>query len=317
MTRVSESLEKPGRLAKITLTLSVAVLLIAGGLTLWIRQGPSVVTVDDAVSEFRKSTPSASADGDVPAADQRIDTAVTVPPGEGTPATGPPTRQAQGPNAKAPSPPPSVQAAAPRHLSAPPEAGVYEYRTTGYGETDALGGARQDYPESVPVVVQHGGCGFTVRWQPLRERWDEWEFCAPPGGRQMVRITTFHEFYQQKLRQDFACGRTEAVASFDPGFKWGWSCESSSSKITATATMVGITSVDVGGRPVDAFYIHHEATFTGGNEGSQTFEWWLHSSTGLPLKMVRSVRTMSDSPFGRVKYYEEATSMIVSLKPKR
>lgn len=79
--------------------------------------------------------------------------------------------------------------------------------------------------------------------------------------------------------------------------------------------MVGIVPIDVGEWPVDAFPIHHEVLFTGGNEGSRTFDWWLHTSTVLPLKMVRSMQTMSDGFFGRVKYYKEASS-IVSMKPK-
>ena len=195
--------------------------------------------------------------------------------------------------------------------------GVYTYRTSGGGRTNALGGARHDYPAQVPVTVVHTDCGFTVRWQPLQERWDEWDFCLDGQSLRMNRISTYHEFFRRGLRQDFECGGTDVLGRRDVGARWEWSCRSGNAAVAATAVVVGQETLDVGGMSVDVLRVLNEATFTGANEGSQRFEWWLALETGLPLKMVRSVRTRSESPFGKVDYAEDAESVAESLAPQR
>src|SRR5262245_38590154 len=56
-----------------------------------------------------------------------------------------------------------------------PAEGVYVYRTTGYEKTDALTGSRHGYPARTTIEVRAAGCGFVMRWQPLRGRSSSWE----------------------------------------------------------------------------------------------------------------------------------------------
>jgi hypothetical protein len=55
-----------------------------------------------------------------------------------------------------------------------PEPGVYVYASRGFDSVDALTGARHDYPAQTTVTVTTEGCGVRVRWNTVRERWDEW-----------------------------------------------------------------------------------------------------------------------------------------------
>lgn len=135
----------------------------------------------------------------------------------------------------------------------------------------------------------------------------------------MVRISTYHEFFQRGQRQDFDCGRTEMLpAAMPPGSRYSWSCRSASGGVVeATTTVVGVETLDIGGTPVQALHSRHDAVFKGANQGSQVFEWWVHLETGLPIHMTRTLNVKSDSPFGKVDYAEQFTSTALSLTPRR
>lgn len=314
------------RRSQIALAVVAALLATTGGAVVWIREQPTAVSLDDAVAQFRSAPATAAPD----AGAGPVSAPAAPEPGDAQPAADPGAHPPAAADAPAAVPAPPAGGAAPTPEAGPPapgsrwpDEGVYAFRTRGGGETNALGGARHDYPADTPVTVRRAGCGYTVHWQPLNERWDEWEFCPGAGeqeaSRPMVRISTYHEFFQRGQRQDFDCGRTEMLpAGQPPGSRYSWTCRSAAGgTVEATTTVVGVETLDIGGAPVQALHSRHEAVFKGANEGSQVFEWWVHLETGLPIHMTRTLNVKSNSPFGKVDYAERFTSTATSLTPRR
>ena len=308
--------------SQIAMAVVAALLAGTGGTVVWLREKPTAVSLDDAVAQFRGGQPETAEVSQPVSPDVQPTAEAGLTPSAA--ASAPAGDAAQAPAQAAPAAP---GAPAPQAPSGPgsrwPDEGVYSFRTEGGGETNALGGARHDYPAEVPVIVRKGGCGYTVRWQPLNERWDEWEFCPGSGAqassRPMVRISTYHEFFQRGQRQDFACGRTEMLpANQPPGSTYRWQCHSDGGgTVDSTTTVVGVETMDIGGVAVQALHSRHDVVFGGVNEGSQVFDWWLHLETGLPIQLKRDLKVTSNSPFGKVDYRERFTSGALSITPRR
>jgi hypothetical protein len=316
------------RWLRLALALAATTTLLTGVTAAYLRQGANEVTVDAAVEAFRASvttTAAPKADGS-PAAQMTATTAPASPATEDTPS----------PNVVSPASPPSTvqsKAASPaaRASAAPApaprvrravEEGVYTYATEGYEETNALGGSRHDYPAETPMTIRNASCGgWTQRWEPLRERWDESLLCAENDGNafSVRRFTTYHEFFQRGQQQEFTCPEGSHVSRLDapPGTTWTWRCTAGSSAIESKVTVIGTEPVDVGGTTVHAIHMHYASTMSGGNRGTQDQHRWLHPDSGLNVKIATDIDTEADSPFGAVHYVERYTITLTSLTPRR
>ena len=329
------------------LTLVVATLLVSGVGSVYLRQGPKEVSVDDAVAAFRSASaasPAADPATTIPKATTATDPAAAPPAAGSDGASTPPvpassaapaptgrgggrtTAAGAAPPTPGPAPapsssgPPSGEPAPPSTISGPDaiEEGVYAFTTEGYEATNALGGARHDYPTETPVTMRRTACGWTQRWQPLAERWDESELCRTDTGMDVRRFTTYHEFFQKSQQQQFDCPPGSSVHQRDagPGATWAWRCVSGPSAIDTVVTVVGPEVVVVEGREIPATRVHYESTMTGANRGSQKQDRWIRSD-GLNLRIKTDIDTEADSPFGPVHYEEHYVITIASLTPRR
>ena len=297
------------------LSVVIVVLLIAGGGAVWLRQDASDVTIDDALADFRATgssttttTAAASADATQPGA-PALGTAEAAAPA-GAPATVPPS-------AGQLYPAPQEVASAPQKQM--PDEGVYTFDTEGYEETNALGGARHDYPKETAWVVRHAECGWTERWQPLRERYDEALLCHEPTGVGIRRFTTYHEFFQRGMTSVYDCPPGNLVRPWDakPGLRWTWKCEGKDGAVTSNSIFIGRQTLTIGGQALEAEYAKYESQTTGANRGTLHQERWFHPDTGMLMQMKVDVRTNSDSPFGAVDYREQYRITLKSLTPRR
>ena len=59
-----------------------------------------------------------------------------------------------------------------------PEPSVYLYETVGDEHIDALGGATHTYPAQTTMSVTLTDCGYRVRWDVFKERFDELDLCV-------------------------------------------------------------------------------------------------------------------------------------------
>ena len=306
------------RSTRVALGIATVALVAVGGTVVWLRQGAHDVSVEDALASYRAAA-SAEDDGRASSTTAPTEPADAAAPSP-TAATSPEPAPAPGGATTGESGAAPVGAAA--SATAIPDAGVYVYDTTGFEETDALGGIHRDYPAQTTMTVHPGGCGWTMRWQPLEERFDEWVACADGDSRTMQTFTTYHEFFQRGQREDFDCTADGAASEWLPadrtvGRTWTWACASPSSRVDSTSTIVGIETVDVGGTPVEAVHVRYDNVLSGSNEGTHVLEWWCDPETGLALRMVQTMTTRSDSPFGKVSYREEFDVRLTSLEPQR
>jgi hypothetical protein len=329
----------PRRL-QLALSSFVTVLLVSGVGAAYLRQRPTVVTVDDAVAAFRASSPSststsiAEASVSVPVDDTRsrgVGQTAPAPAATHTAAVGapsstqtPPTSalartSAAAASAPAPANPGTTSSAPPTDKRAEIEEGVYPFATEGFEATNALGGARHDYPRETPVTLRRADCGWTQRWQPLSDRWDESLNCPVDDGLDVRRFTTYHEFFQRSQQQQFDCPPGSFVfrRSAPNGSTWSWHCTANGSAIDTVVTVVGTEPVGVGGQEVPATRVHYDSTMTGANRGTQVQDRWIRPDDGLNLRIKTDIDTEADSPFGAVHYEEHYTITMLSLHPRR
>lgn len=300
---------------------AVIVLLLFGGMTLvYLRQGPAVVTADVALEEFRASPDAGGAAATpvtepAPGADAVAPVMPVTPGGASGPAQpGAPASPPAGGGAD-PAPPPSPAASA----VGKPAPGVYEYRTTGYEQTDALGGSRHEYPASSYTTIRDNpACGITVRWQPLRERWDESTLCPEGDNIALRHFTMYHEFFQQGLAQSYACAAGSHVYRHGaaPDTTWTWHCEGEAGTIDTVVRVVGTEPMTIGGRTVDVQHLRYDSRIAGDSRGTQTQERWFDAATGLMTRITTKVDVQTKTPVGEAHYIEDYRIDLVSMQPR-
>jgi hypothetical protein len=75
-----------------------------------------------------------------------------------------------------------------------------------------------------------------------------------------------------------------------------------------------ITSADAA--PIaNGYHFTETRTVTGTQTGSQSIEWWLDTTTGLPLRLIVDTQILSPSPYGPATFTEHADYAIESVFP--
>lgn len=186
-------------------------------------------------------------------------------------------------------------------------ADAYAYRTTGFEEVDALGGARHDYPKMTAIVVRRTGCGVVLTWRPLEERMTTWELCRSERGWTLRGFSELHTFFGRRDWRTYQC--RSGLLMVDA------SCSADDTTETADGTTLGLETLTVGGRNVEALHVKLRTRLTGTTRGTGTRELWLRSD-GLPLRWIVTNESVTPSAVGDVTYEERLELMLVSLEPR-
>lgn len=289
-------------------------LAVAGGtLAIRARDRATPVTIDAALDRFRRAEVPPDPD-ETPAPSTAA--GPTAEPGSAAadatvaePATTP---------AAAASPVRATTTTDGRRLPAP---GVYVYDTVGWEETDALGGARHEYPSTSTVTVRTGGCGVVARWDVLEDRSDEFERClAPQGGEHLAGFVARHGFYGQKDERTFRCepGSLYRPPSGTPvGSSWTYQCRSETTVDTSTVTLVGYETLDVGGVVVPAVHVQELGEPSGDTSGSMRRDLWFAVDDGLLLRERTAVESDSKKGAIQASYREQYEIRLTSVHPRR
>jgi len=306
-----------GAIAAAELATGVAVATLAG------RSTP--VSVDDAVARFRATRPSTVADATtaVPTTVPGSAPTTAIPPAATTTvrATGVGPDDASPGNAGAGHASPtstSPPASAPSAGFRPPEEGVYVYATRGGEELD-VSGARHDYPAETTVTVTRTDCGTRIRWQPLRERWDERDTCPAPSGELLRGFRSHHEFFGHGDERAFTCepGSLARPVRRDPGTTWSNRCRSGRTVATTTGRIVGPERMTVGSAAVETVHFTLASRIEGDGTGTARYEVWVLWDTGLIARQVGTVDSTRQGPVGTVRYRESFDIRLTSLTPRR
>ncbi|MBM3695227.1 MAG: hypothetical protein FJW79_04760 [Actinobacteria bacterium] len=199
----------------------------------------------------------------------------------------------------------------------PGDYGLYVYETTGYETTDALAGSRHDYPARTYLTVQPGGCGTLVRWQPLEQRWEEWDLC--PDGT-LAGWTTFHRWFRVDNTDVWTCPEPAPMQG-EPGDAWRVECTRVSSQEAGEGSrvlayeVVGFETLVVGGEEVETLHVRLSSLETGGTEGYGRTDLWFLPGTNLPVGWAEERSVVTASRIGPVGYTEQFEVRLTSLRP--
>lgn len=201
-----------------------------------------------------------------------------------------------------------------------PAPGVYRYRTTGHEQIDALGGTGHDYPEETTVTVTADGCGVLLRWDLLKERWDELRICATPSGIELQpQSANYHEFYQHGERHDVVCDRgVVIVPPADvqlPTDPVPLACRERGVTVLPEWQVLGRSTKVVDGQRVQVTHVRRTVQDDDDYWEHVVEDWWFDDH-GLPIEMAATKGNKTDSDLvGDVVYAEEYRATLISLTP--
>ena len=200
-----------------------------------------------------------------------------------------------------------------------PEPGVYRYATEGSESVDILGGTTHVYPAETLLTVVDRGCGALLRWDVLRERFDEWNICATPEGItwQPTDMVWYHEFFGSGRREPAACDRAALVvpADFMPLAPQALDCTCDNRPWPAVWEVLGSETRVIEGVEVPVMHVRMTIDWVGELYERTVNDWWF-AATGLPVAMTSTKESRSDSGvLGAVTYTETYSAELLSLTP--
>jgi hypothetical protein len=208
-----------------------------------------------------------------------------------------------------------------------PTPGVYT--ATGSGrEKLSFQTSEQPIGPTLPVTVTlEGSDCFLLRVDFNANHWQSWTYCDRDGELVDLGGQVFQRFdlvvVTPESLSTSVCDPPAVVVrpGMVEGDTWDQSCvitssETGESTTTGPHLYVGPEVLTIGGAPVDTHHVRDQRTYGGNQEGSGTTDLWIDIRTGLPVRMMWSLRIDSPSPIGSVTYTEEGTWTLDSLVPR-
>jgi hypothetical protein len=196
--------------------------------------------------------------------------------------------------------------------SAPGDHGLYSYATTGFETADALGGGRHDYPPETFLTLRAEGCGTVVRWQALKERWEEDLICDDGTLR---RIDSYHEWFGVSDLHQYRCEAGAHAYPWDGETSWSFTCSTDVTFETYTYDVVGIEELVIDGEAVPTLHLRILSEITGETTGEAEMHEWVLPGTHLVVKRTVRGDNVTDTRIGDVGYHEEYEAVLTSLNP--
>lgn len=201
-----------------------------------------------------------------------------------------------------------------------PSPGVYRYVTTGRETIDSLGGAEHPYPAETTLTVVPDGCGVLVRWDLLKERYEEFRLCATDEGIELQPAgASYHEFFGVGQRQELQCDREVLLVPNDgaPREVVPLACRLDDTVWLPEWEVLERTALTVAGASVPTVHVRMRIADEDEYWERTVVDWWLDEH-GLPVRMTTAKESKSPSDLvGDVIYTEVYTADLTSLEPLR
>jgi hypothetical protein len=200
-----------------------------------------------------------------------------------------------------------------------PTPGVYQYRTSG-GEQLSMGGISRGFPAETDMIVTDAGC-VTMKWEPLVQHMEGLVAC--PGDDGALTFTSSLSYEQIAGTSTTSVIRCPRGMYFVPprptvGERWRTTCHSPGQNVVFSGSVVGLTSVDVGGQKVPALHTRITLFFSGAQSGTNPNNYWVSLRNGLILRQSETVDvTQKAGPLGSVRYTEQMAITLASTSPVR
>ena len=200
-----------------------------------------------------------------------------------------------------------------------PRPGVYSYDTSGTEHVDVLGGQSHTYPAVSYITFAASACGDDVRWTPLQQRWDEYDYCAAGRALLLRRYTAYHNFFGQSDTKVYIC---PAGAYIRPpvdrvGADYHSHCTGNGLAEDTILHTVGVEILDVGGVAVPALHVRADQIATGAVTGRRVIDAWWSLADNLLVRFVSSADARGSTAFGDTHYQEHVTLGLRSLTPQQ
>lgn len=200
-----------------------------------------------------------------------------------------------------------------------PGLGVYRYAIDGGESMDAvIGTAGHDYDGVSTIAITPSPCGVEERWQILVNRWTEAELCRAKGASRLERLRDSHEFYGEVKNLSYACRGDEIPNASDlrSGMRWTVVCSAEDASIESRTHAVGIESIEIAGRYIDAVHTRSSILLEGEVSGRDQREEWRRRSDGLLLRRTVDVDANVEV-IGSADYSESYSLTLLSTEPQR
>jgi hypothetical protein len=221
--------------------------------------------------------------------------------------------------------PPILEAPAARQ----PVPGVYV--ATGEGsENLSFPPLSQHDGTTMPVTVVHtvGGCwALAIDYNDAHRQ--TWDYCVSDDAETIVERGG-----QTFQRWDLGATTISNTSTFmcDPpviasavsdavGSATEQVCEGTNSQVSGATTSAGRQSLvrdeplAIEGVDVQTHHYRRTREITGTQIGEEQTEMWIETSTGLPMRMERTIRIQTDSPVGNITYTEAGWWQLQSRTP--
>ena len=200
-----------------------------------------------------------------------------------------------------------------------PSPGVYRYRTSG-NEQLSFGGISRTFPTSSNMIVTGSECAME-RWEPIEQHMEGVEECRLKNGAYaLTSLFTYEEIAGTKTNQVITCPTTAYLLPADEhsGERWHATCHSAGLNVAFSGSVVGGSSVEIGGTRVPAVHTRLLLTFAGSESGTNPCDYWVSPKDGLVLSERETVSLYQPAgPLGSVHYTESMAIALDSLTPVR
>jgi hypothetical protein len=203
----------------------------------------------------------------------------------------------------------------------PPTLGVYRYSTSGAEHIDALGGTGHTYPSQTTLTVTADACGTSLRWDLLKERWENWRLCPTTAGIvwQAQGGHFYHEFYGHGQMQTLTCDRPALLVPLNqaPRPTAPLECQLDTEEWQPQWTVIGPDTRTVAGVSVPVMHVRMVVDMNRKYYEHTTMDYWLDAH-GLPVHVAGTKTSKSASGLvGDVIYTETISADLESLEPLR
>ena len=208
-----------------------------------------------------------------------------------------------------------------------PRLGVYRATGSGTEKISFPPNSQQDgavMPITVTALTK--GC-WRWRIDYNTAHWHEYDFCPDKGALLLVAQRNFQRWdfgtlaitnlgrYTCSPPAPVVVTGTHTGEAFEHHCTGTNTASSGTSDVDGPATLVGTTTLTIGGQRVPALHQTRLEHLTGSQQGTVTEHWWFDARTGLPLRAERHYDLTSSSPIGNVDYTECGSWQLQSMQP--
>ncbi len=206
-----------------------------------------------------------------------------------------------------------------------PARGVYDYAGSGTEHLTLPPLTQGEGPTIPGTVTLEGSNCWVFRVDYSSHHWQTWDYCRHGGdtweaGGQTWQLWAIGPLNETDL-STFSCApRTMSLpAAAVPGDQWEGRCTGTGTAVKGRTLsrgpyrFIGLTTLALGGHPVQAAEVLRRRTDTGAQHGTEWAEVWLDAATGLPVRLRQRIEVTTDTPFGSSTYTQSGVFTLTSL----